>query len=289
MFRFFESHRPLWSSLLALALGLACASARANIYGFIDEQGVAHFAAEKVDPRYQLFLRGKQVEEAEPAPAPLGAARPELLRYLAQHPNLKKFEPFLKAASRQFAVDPALLKAVMAAESAFKPDAVSPKGAVGLMQIMPDTAGRYGVHADKNKTVEQKLTDPETNIRLGARYLRDLSRLFPNQPELVIASYNAGEGAVRQYKNTIPPYPETRNYVQLVTRFYQLYQPAAPLALAPVKVSGQPLAALKKTPETVAKKPPENMISIAGHNGKRILMTIPGRRNIPVSPVALND
>jgi len=157
------------------------------------------------------------------------------------------------------------------------------------MQIMPDTAGRYGVHADKNKTVEQKLTDPETNIRLGARYLRDLSRLFPNQPELVIASYNAGEGAVRQYKNTIPPYPETRNYVQLVTRFYQLYQPAAPLALAPVKVSGQPLAALKKTPETVAKKPPENMISIAGHNGKRILMTIPGRRNIPVSPVALND
>ncbi|HQC80202.1 MAG TPA: hypothetical protein PLS67_06710, partial [Accumulibacter sp.] len=61
MFRFFESHRPLWSSLLALALGLACASARANIYGFIDEQGVAHVAAEKVDPRYQLFLRGKQV------------------------------------------------------------------------------------------------------------------------------------------------------------------------------------------------------------------------------------
>jgi soluble lytic murein transglycosylase-like protein len=133
----------------------------------------------------------------------------------------------LKVASNEFSVEPALLKAVMAAESGFNPGAISPKGAIGLMQVMPATAERYGLQGDRNKSIEQKLADPETNIRLGARYLRDLSRRFPNQQELVLASYNAGEGAVQQYKNQIPPYPETRNYVQLVTQFYQLYQAGA--------------------------------------------------------------
>ena len=112
----------------------------------------------------------------------------------------------------------------MAVESGFDPNAVSPKGAIGLMQVMPMTAERYGLLGDKNKSLEQKLRDPKTNIRLGARYLADLFKLFPRQPNLVLASYNAGEGAVQQYNNKIPPYPETRDYVQLVAQLYHVYR-----------------------------------------------------------------
>lgn len=250
--------------ILLLGLSLVSASAHASIYGYIDEQGAAHFATERVDARYQLFFRGKQSDASESAA--IVPVRPELLRYLSQHPNLKKFEPLLQGASNEFSVDVALLKAVMAAESGFNPGAVSPKGAIGLMQLMPATAERYGLQGDRNMTIEQKLTDPETNIRLGARYLRDLHRMFPNRQELVLASYNAGEGAVQQYKNQIPPYPETRGYVQLVTQIYQLYQPKA------VRVGSA--AALS---------------SGSGYTAKRLYMTIPGRRNLPAASAAIGE
>ncbi|MBL8373786.1 lytic transglycosylase domain-containing protein [Accumulibacter sp.] len=249
--------------ILMLGLGLVSASACANIYGYIDEQGAAHFATEKIDARYQLFLRGKQFDPSEVTS--IGPVKPELARYLSQHPNLKKFEPLLKVASDEFSVEPALLKAVMAAESGFNPGAISPKGAIGLMQVMPATAERYGLQGDRNKSIEQKLADPETNIRLGARYLRDLSRRFPNQQELVLASYNAGEGAVQQYKNQIPPYPETRNYVQLVTQFYQLYQAG-----------------------TATGKYQAKVFTRSGPTAKRLYMTLPGRRNMPTSAAADN-
>jgi len=201
---------------------LASTASRADIYGYVDEQGVSHFAAEKLDAHYQLWLKGKlgsvEIESAG------RESQPQLSR-LTQHPNLRKYEPLLKLASIEFSVEPHLLKAVMAAESGFNPDAISPKGAIGLMQIMPSTAERYGLFGDKKNTLEQKLRDPKTNIRLGARYLSDLSKIFPEQQNLVIASYNAGEGAIKQYQNTIPPYRETRNYVQLVTQLYKVYGP----------------------------------------------------------------
>jgi soluble lytic murein transglycosylase-like protein len=198
------------------------------VYGYVDANGIAHFAAEKLDERYQLFMQGSSAPASSAAPRTEPAAsKTPLANYLWQHPNLRKFEPILLQAAKDFELDPALLKAVMAAESGFNPNAVSPKGAVGLMQIMPATAERYGLQDDRKKTVEQKLTDPKVNIRLGARYLRDLHKLFPSKPDLVIASYNAGEGAVQKYRNTIPPYPETRNYVQVVSEFYRLYKPAA--------------------------------------------------------------
>ena len=238
--------------VLALSLSLISASAQASIYGYVDEQGVAHLATEKIDSRYKLFSRGNALQSS--SSLEIGAETPELLRYLSKHPNLKKFEPLLKAAGNEFAVDSALLKAVMAAESGFKPDAISAKGAIGLMQVMPATAERYGLRGDKQKTLEQKLADPETNIRLGARYLRDLQRMFPNQQDLVLASYNAGEGAVQQYNNTIPPYPETRSYVKLVTQIYQLYQPRAP------------------TPRFQTIR-----LSTTGSTGRRLYMTIPGQ------------
>lgn len=204
-------------------LTLASASGHADIYGYVDEQGVSHFSAEKSDARYQLLARGNRFGSLELQPS--GRGKPALANRLIEHPNLKTYEPMLKTASIEFAVELALLKAVMAAESGFNPDAISPKGAIGLMQVMPSTAERYGLRADKGKTLEQKLRDPKTNIRLATRYLADLFKLFPEQRNLVIASYNAGEGAVRQYKNDIPPFPETRSYVQLVTQLYYVYQP----------------------------------------------------------------
>lgn len=249
--------------LAALCLVLASSSAFADIYGYVDANGNAHFSTEKLDDRYQLYMRGNASFDTAQLSAPNPDAKESpLAGFLTRHPGLKKVEPILQQAAEEFAVDPALLKAVMAAESAFNPHAVSPKGAIGLMQIMPATAERYGLQGDKKKSIEQKLTDPKTNIRLAARYLRDLHKLFPAKPELVIASYNAGEGAVQKYNNAIPPYQETRNYVKIVKQFYQLYKPAAQ-ALSVAMSDGE--------------------ASTPGGGVRRIHMTIPGRRNMPAT------
>lgn len=219
-----------FGKMLVLGLVLGASGARADIYVFVDENGVKNFSNIKLNSRYQAFVFGEDSSSASQfdsrTHANAAPIKPAVLRSLSQHPNLKKFEPLLAQAAKDFSVDMALLKAVMAVESRFNPVAVSHKGAVGLMQVMPATAARYGLVADKIQTIRQKLSDPETNIRLAARYLRDLHTMFPRQPDLILASYNAGEGAVQKYKNQIPPYPETRNYVQLVTQFYQLYKPA---------------------------------------------------------------
>ena len=243
----------LLSGLTSMLIStVACA----DIYGYIDTDGSAHFSTEKLDSRYQLFMHNDATFDASivMSDTNTGAALPNnpLLRYLAQHPHLKKYEKMVNQAAQEFSLEPALLNAVMAAESGFNPSAISPKGAIGLMQIMPATAERYGLTSDHIKPVQEKLTDPRTNIRLGARYLRDLMKLYPHQQELVIASYNAGESAVQKYKNQIPPFPETRNYVTLVRQFYQLYKPTLP-----------------PTTDTDTKSP-------------RMHMTIPGRKGMPV-------
>lgn len=254
--------RALRTIVLASFLSLVGAAAHADIYGYVDAQGTAHFATERLDARYQLFARGDAVFDTGQLDlsAPAGEQKPlspALSRYLGEHPNLKKFEPLLQQAASEFGLQPALLKAVMAAESGFNPAAVSPKGAIGLMQVMPQTAERYGLQAGAKKSLQQKLAEPKTNIRLSARYLRDLSRMFPGQPELVIASYNAGEGAVQKYRNTVPPYPETRNYVKLVAQFYRFYRAA----------TEQDATATLSSPQ----------------GARRIRMTIPGRANMPAA------
>jgi hypothetical protein len=95
------------------------------------------------------------------------------------------------------------------------------------MQIMPATAVRYGVRDDKQGTVEQKLTDPRTNIFAGTRYLSDLMQMFPGQLDLAIAAYNAGEGAVKRAGNKIPNFKETQNYVKNVMELYAGLNPQA--------------------------------------------------------------
>jgi soluble lytic murein transglycosylase-like protein len=130
--------------------------------------------------------------------------------------RITAYDPIIAAVARSFGTDVNLLRAIVHVESRFNPNAVSPKGAIGLMQVMPATASRMGL-AD----AERNLFAPEANLRTGTRYLRLLLNMFEGQPELAVAAYNAGEGAVMKYGREIPPYPETQAYVQNVMAIYR--------------------------------------------------------------------
>ena len=220
----------------ALALSLQAAHAT-DIYGYIDSKGNAHFASEKLDERYQIFFRGGQSFDTANGIAPLGRgvgkldgkvppASQSLLAMFEASPSYKTAKSALRDAASKHAIDYELLQALVATESGFDAQAVSPKGAMGLMQLMPATAQRYGVSADKRATIEKKLFDPRINIAAGSRYLRDLIAMFPGQIELALAAYNAGEGAVQRAGNKIPNYKETQNYVQTVLQLYAYLKPS---------------------------------------------------------------
>jgi soluble lytic murein transglycosylase-like protein len=127
-------------------------------------------------------------------------------------------DPLIRAVAKQFNHDPDLLRAIVKVESGFNARAISPKGAMGLMQLMPATARRFGVE-DK-----ADLFTPGVNLEAGARYLAHLKQLFPGQLDLAIAAYNAGEGAVIQRNYRIPPFPETQSYVQQVLTWYRHFR-----------------------------------------------------------------
>ncbi|AMM23290.1 lytic transglycosylase domain-containing protein [Variovorax sp. PAMC 28711] len=226
------------SSCRALMLGLLLLLLQpvvhaADIYGYVDERGTAHFAAEKLDARYQLFFRGGQsFDTAEglgrpgaPVAGKVPPASQTLVALFEASPSYKTVKAALREAAQRHAIDYELLQALVAAESGFDAQAVSPKGAIGLMQLMPATAQRYGVQADKKATIEKKLFDPRVNIAAGTRYLRDLIALFQGDLELAVAAYNAGEGAVQRAGNKIPNYKETQNYVKTVLQLYAYLKP----------------------------------------------------------------
>ena len=238
--------------LSAAFFGMAAApAAHADVWTYVDPQGMAHFSTTRIDDRYEIFLRGSEsfsvgngfaqgalglTDDADSAAVRAegrdvvtrSAATLRLLAYFDVSPHYKAVKHLLREASLIYGIDYELLQALIATESGFNAQAVSPKGAVGLMQLIPPTAARYGVKADKNSPIEQKLTDPKTNIRAGSTYLRDLIRMFPGKIELAIAAYNAGEGAVQRAGNKIPNYPETRNYVKNVMQLYTQLQPLQP-------------------------------------------------------------
>lgn len=261
--------RPALAALALVAASTWLAPAHAEVWGYVDEQGVAHFATEKLDPRYEMFFRGGEsfdtasgVGTPRPVAVPSRSAS-KLLAFFDISPSYKQVKHHLREAAREHEIDYELLQALIATESGFDPAAVSPKGAVGLMQIMPATAERYGVKADRSAPVARKLTDPRTNVRTGSRYLRDLIRMFPGQLELALAAYNAGEGAVQRAGNRIPNYRETQNYVKTVMQLYGMLKP----------------------PATVAS---------GGHPPQRVQMEIPGptamaRRNLPSGAPAPAD
>ncbi|MDB5930740.1 MAG: Lytic transglycosylase, catalytic [Polaromonas sp.] len=229
---------PNWLKLPLLAVALAAlhsTPARADMWGYVDAQGVTHFSALQLDERYELFFRGGEsfaTGQGDNSATPggggrRGAAAPaRLTSYFELSSGYKAVRHLLREASDIHGIDYELLQALIATESGFNTQAVSPKGAIGLMQLIPPTAARYGVKADKNAGAEKKLTDPRTNIRAGSSYLSYLIKLFPGEIELAIAAYNAGEGAVQRAGNKIPNYPETKNYVKTVMQLYTSLKPA---------------------------------------------------------------
>ena len=164
------------------------------------------------DARAKVEQIAKEIAAAnQPAPA-LTANVSELgISNLVWSTGNSKIDGLIKTYGAQYGVDPYLIYCLMSQESSFIAGATSPKGAQGLMQLMPGTAARYGV---------TNPYDVAQNIKGGTRYLKDLLKMFNGRVDLALAGYNAGEGAVMKYGNKIPPYDETRNYVKLILKRY---------------------------------------------------------------------
>lgn len=207
-----------WPLLTALALGMCSGIAHADIYRYVSPEGVTRVTTMRPAGRYEIVVKGwpgpAYAAHAGVETGPVGgislAAR---ARYVRQ----------IQMAARAAGIDPALVHAVISAESAYNASARSPAGAVGLMQLMPGTAARYNV---------TNRLDPDQNIRAGTRYLGDLLLLFDNDLLLALAAYNAGENAVLRYGNRLPPYRETMEYVPRVMAYYRRYR-APPLLPLP--------------------------------------------------------
>ncbi len=193
---------------LALALAVPAGHALADIYRYVDENGTTHFTNMPDDPRFKLYMKTQK------APSPVTQTL-EQRSYPLPRGGRDKYHGHVVAAAKTYSLEPALIHAVITAESAYNPLARSPKGAKGLMQLMPGTAQRYGV---KNPL------DPKQNILGGAAYLRDLLTMFGDDIQLALAAYNAGEGAVAKHGGRIPPYRETLEYVPKVLSYYKRYK-----------------------------------------------------------------
>jgi soluble lytic murein transglycosylase-like protein len=197
----------LW--LLTLATFLTM---HANTVG--EEQGHAQNA-----PMQPEDVRIEGVQLSAPEPSLTGSAVQDKVKSVSSSPlkTKKRNEPFrpiiIKVAGR-YEVDPALVKAIIMAESGYNPRAVSKRGAKGLMQLMPNTAKALGV---------ENIFDPEHNVNAGVKYFKGLLNRFGGDVELALAAYNAGSRKVRQYKG-IPPFRSTKVYIKKVFKYYELYK-----------------------------------------------------------------
>ncbi len=181
----------LW--IAAAALWWVPAVCRADIYRFVDERGVVHFTNAPTHQYYTRIILDKRKRKTNPA----------------------EYDPMISELCKKYDIDASLVKAVIKAESDFDPSAVSGKGARGLMQLMPETARDLSVTNPHN---------PMQNLEGGIRYLRKLMDQFQGNLHLTLAAYNAGEKAVLKYNNTVPPFEETRTYVERVLQYLRDYQ-----------------------------------------------------------------
>ncbi|MFH1079499.1 MAG: transglycosylase SLT domain-containing protein [Pseudomonadota bacterium] len=190
---------PCLFGFLLIIGALFPAASRGDIYRYVDREGVIHLTNIPTNPhvKYDLILKEKRV---------LFKVKPA---------DITKYDHLITKASEKYQVDSALVKAVIKAESNFNHQAVSPKGARGLMQLMPATATSLQV---------QDSFHPENNIEGGVRYLRYLLNLFKGDLSLALAAYNAGEAAVTRYHYNIPPYRETQTYVKRVLHYLSQYR-----------------------------------------------------------------
>jgi soluble lytic murein transglycosylase-like protein len=209
-----------WFALLACGGVRAAGDAPASgpsLWVYVDGAGIAHFASSRIDGRYAPVM----------ADTPGGAGRvpgkadnhTALLTWLDIAPQARSVQPLVRHAAREHGVDAELLNALIAVESAFDARAVSPRGAIGLMQITPVTADRYATRAEAQRPAAERLLDARTNIQTGARMLADLNRRF-GRLDLALAAWNAGEGTVRKHGGAMPPIDETRAHVQQVLELY---------------------------------------------------------------------
>jgi soluble lytic murein transglycosylase-like protein len=194
--------------LLLTALAGPCAAT--DLYGYVDENGVPHWS--------NLPLEGYLLFRKDPPPAKAShaaTANAVSAGTRAGDSARKRYTELIAQVAREQEVDAALLHAIITVESGYNERAQSRKGASGLMQLTRETAQRYGV---------QDIWNPLENLGAGARYLRDLLRLFNDNLNLALAAYNAGEGAVIGHGYAIPPFPETRVYVPRVLQQYERYR-----------------------------------------------------------------
>ena len=181
----------------------------ADIYMFKDERGVVHFTnIPSGDKRFKMVRKEETTSDYTRA-----AGLPQYVMPTAE--LMRRYSPIIATASTSHGVDVALVHAVITAESGYNPSAVSRAGARGMMQLMPETAKRFGV---------QNIMDPSENIHGGVKYLSELLTMFKGDKKLALAAYNAGENAVIRAGHKIPPYAETENYVPKVLGLYQKFQ-----------------------------------------------------------------
>lgn len=213
--------RGIAATAIALAVAVVAAgSARADVYRWVDQDGVVHLTDSPPTRQYaryepRIHGSGKGINIIARRSSILGLG-PRPIRYATSlrlaEDDPSAYDALIEETARRHGVPPALVKAVVKAESNFQRHAVSSKGAQGLMQLMPATAAELGV---------QDAFDPAENIGAGTRYLRAMIDRFGDW-ELALAAYNAGPGTVDEYGG-VPPYRETRQYVERVLHYYRRY------------------------------------------------------------------
>lgn len=208
-------------AMTALALAAAFAGeSHADVFKFVDNTGHVFYTDRPSHAGYRRIIRTpitiipSRTFKAAPSRRGLvsSAWRPMPSVSPSAERNRREFAALIDSAATRYSLDPALLHAIIRAESAYNPDATSNKGAVGLMQLMPATAARYGVRDRR---------DPVENVEGGARYLSDLIEMFQSDVRLAVAAYNAGENSVKRHGYRVPPIPETQDYVVRVLDYYQ--------------------------------------------------------------------
>jgi soluble lytic murein transglycosylase-like protein len=196
-------HIRLLVTLQVCLFLLPVAPSRADIYRYEDDEGIVHFTDAPTDRRFKVFMRDLKKDKQ---------LRTKL--QFSSSVNPAEYDSIISTCATKYGVNPCLIKAVIHAESGYNPNAVSRKGASGLMQLMPGTA--------RSLKVSNSL-DPQDNVEGGVKYLRFLLDTFRGDVSLAVAAYNAGLNKVARYGG-IPPYNETRTYVNRVLSYMQSYQ-----------------------------------------------------------------
>ena len=228
-------------SLLALAaMAAVAAPVQAEVWAYRDKRGVTHYSDRPLSSRYELLYRGSGMGGPISRPGrstSMGGYSASAVTRIELSTRFKAVRHLVREAASQHGLEFELLQAVIATESGFDPGAVSPKGAVGLMQLIPETAERFGVRPQGKQSVSERLTDPRTNIQAGSRYLSWLLNTFNGDLRLALAAYNAGEGAVLKAGRRIPNYPETIAYVRKVTDLHVSLKPPSTVSQVRTEVT----------------------------------------------------